>query len=245
MLTRREAIKRLSLSAAAVAVAPWAPAQTGISQFPEPPAPADPHSLPPLPYPPEALEPHIDTQTMILHYSKHHGGYVNNLNKALAGYPHLARLSIEELIADIDALPADIRTTVRNNGGGHLNHTIFWNTLSPEGGGEPAGMLREAIDRELGGFESFRDALTRAALSVFGSGWAWLSLDTDGRLNVETTPNQDTPLMFGRQPLFGIDVWEHAYYLKYQNRRAEYVQAIWNIVYWPAVAARYERFKKS
>lgn len=247
MMTRRQALLAASLSSIAAVAARWMPgtarAQSdGAPLVPQPPptlSTSASYSLGPLPYGPEDLEPHIDAATMTIHYGKHHAAYVNNLNKAVSAHPDLAALSVEDLIRDLNALPEDIRVAVRNNGGGHANHTLFWNTLSPAGGGEPSGALAEAIDRQLGGFEAFKDALTRAALSVFGSGWAWLSLDAEKNLVVESLPNQDSPLMFGRTPLFGIDVWEHAYYLKYQNRRGEYVKAIWNIVNWPAIDARY------
>lgn len=247
MLSRREAIRTITLTSAAALAARLgigaARAQTDGAPLVPPPAPSAPAAAPfalgPLPYAPEALEPHIDAATMQIHYGKHHAAYVNNLNKAVAAYPALQSLSVDALIRDLDALPEDIRITVRNNGGGHANHTLFWNCLSPDGGGEPDGPLAEAIQAELGGFAAFKDALNRAALSVFGSGWAWLSRDADGHLLVEALPNQDSPLMFGRTPLFGIDVWEHAYYLMYQNRRAEYVQAIWNVIHWPAVSQNY------
>ena len=246
MMNRRQALRTLTLATAAAAVSRgWvtrADAQEGAQLVP-PPAPSHganaPFSLGPLPFPPEALEPHIDSQTMELHYGMHHAAYVNNLNKAVSAYPELASKSVEDLIRDLNALPEDIRVAVRNNGGGHANHTLFWNSLSPQGGGEPDGRLGKAIRKDLGGFSDFEDAMTRAALSVFGSGWAWLSLDSDAKLLVESMPNQDSPLMFGRTPLFGIDVWEHAYYLKYQNRRGEYVRAIWNVINWPAIEQRY------
>lgn len=247
MMTRRQALRAVSVSSLAAVAARWLPgrarAQTdGAPLVPQPPPTHSsdaPFTLGPLPYGPEDLEPHIDAATMSLHYGKHHAAYVNNLNKAIAAYPALASMSVEDLIRDLNALPEDIRMTVRNNGGGHANHTLFWNTLSPNGGGQPEGALAEAIDAQLGGFDSFKDALTRASLSVFGSGWSWLSLDAEKNLVVESLPNQDSPIMFGRTPLFGIDVWEHAYYLKYQNRRGEYVKAIWNVVNWPAISARY------
>jgi Fe-Mn family superoxide dismutase len=249
MLTRREALRLFSVGSVAAVASEWltyhanALSQSALDVASDATRPAtltgDLFTLAPLPYEPEALEPYIDAMTMSIHYGKHHAAYVNNLNKAIAAYPALAGHSVEDLIRDLNALPEDIRISVRNNGGGHANHTLFWKTLSPTGGGAPDGALGAAIDAELGGFEAFRDALTRAALSVFGSGWAWLSLDSDGRLLVESLPNQDSPIMFGRTPLFGIDVWEHAYYLKYQNRRAEYVNAIWNVINWPAVESIY------
>lgn len=244
-VTRREALRSAGLTLIAALAGTRTLRAFGqatgepLAPQPTPSTPEAPFSLDPLPYPPDALEPYIDTMTMSIHYGKHHAAYVNNLNKALSAYPHLASRSLEDLLRNLDELPDDIRTTVRNNGGGHANHTLFWNTLSPNGGGEPAGALMEAINTQLGGFASFKDALTRAALTLFGSGWAWLSLDSDKRLVVEALPNQDNPMMFGRIPLFGIDVWEHAYYLKYQNRRAEYVAAIWNIIHWPVIERAY------
>lgn len=248
MLSRRDALRALTLTSVAAVAARWIPGSAhaqsndGAPLIPPPPATPSggyPFSLGPLPFPPEALEPHIDTRTMELHYGKHHAAYVNNLNKAISAYPDLASRSVSELIRDLDALPEDIRTAVRNNGGGHANHTLFWNSLRPAAEGEPEGQLAKAIHSELGGFNDFKDALSSAAMSVFGSGWAWLSLDADGKLQVESLPNQDSPLMFGRKPILGIDVWEHAYYLKYQNRRAEYVKEIWSVIDWPAVSLRY------
>jgi len=195
--------------------------------------------LPPLPYPYNALEPYIDEMTMRLHHDAHHATYVNNVNQALANYPDLAALPIEELMRNLDRVPENIRTTVRNNGGGHANHSLFWVIMSPQGGGQPSGELAEAINRTFGSFDNFKQQLTQAALTRFGSGWAWLSVDANGNLVVESTPNQDTPLMEGRTPILGVDVWEHAYYLKYQNRRNEYVAAWWNVVNWPEVERRY------
>ena len=197
------------------------------------------YELPPLPYPYNALEPHIDEMTMRIHHDAHHATYVNNVNQALANYPDLAALPIEELMRNLDRVPENIRTTVRNNGGGHANHSLFWVIMSPNGGGQPGGELAEAINRTFGSFDNFKQQLTQAALTRFGSGWAWLSVDANGNLVVESTPNQDTPLMEGRTPILGVDVWEHAYYLKYQNRRNEYVAAWWNVVNWPEVERRY------
>jgi Fe-Mn family superoxide dismutase len=197
------------------------------------------YELPPLPYPYNALEPYIDEMTMRLHHDAHHATYVNNVNQALANYPDLAALPIEELMRNLDRVPENIRTTVRNNGGGHANHSLFWVIMSPQGGGQPSGELAEAINRTFGSFDNFKQQLTQAALTRFGSGWAWLSVDANGNLVVESTPNQDTPLMEGRTPILGVDVWEHAYYLKYQNRRNEYVAAWWNVVNWPEVERRY------
>jgi Fe-Mn family superoxide dismutase len=195
--------------------------------------------LPDLPYAYDALEPHIDARTMEIHHTKHHAGYVSKLNAALEGYPDLQSKSIEELLADLNAVPEAIRTAVRNSGGGHANHSLFWAIMSPSGGGEPNGSLASALGRSFGEFGAFRDAFSQAALSVFGSGWAWLVVDNGG-LRVVTTPNQDTPLSQGATPIMGLDVWEHAYYLKYQNRRADYVKAWWNVVNWSAVSRNLE-----
>lgn len=198
------------------------------------------HELPELPYPADALEPHIDAQTMEIHHGRHHAAYVNNLNAALEGHADLQAKSVEDLIADLDAVPEDIRTAVRNNGGGHANHTLFWQTMSPNGGGEPTGALAEAINSTFGSFDAFKDAIAKAAGGRFGSGWAWLVQKADGSLAVTSTPNQDSPIMEGDTPLVGVDVWEHAYYLKYQNRRPDYVQAWFNVIDWDAVAQRYK-----
>lgn len=204
-----------------------------------------PHVLPALPYSVDALEPHIDAQTMDIHHSKHHQTYVNNLNAALQGTPH-AETNVEQLIADIESLPQSMQAPVRNNGGGHANHSLFWTVMAPAskgGGGEPDGALGEAIARELGGLESFKDAFTKAALTRFGSGWAWLVVNAQGALAVESTANQDSPLMrgiaSGNTPILGLDVWEHAYYLRYQNRRPEYIAAFYNVISWAEVARRY------
>jgi Fe-Mn family superoxide dismutase len=196
------------------------------------------HTLPDLPYPYNALEPHIDARTMEIHHGKHHAGYVNNLNAALEGHPELATKKLSELLADLSAVPEAIRTAVRNNGGGHANHSLFWQSLSPKGGGTPTGALAAAIDRDLGGFEAFKGTFAKAAATRFGSGWAWLSV-VNGKLEVSSTPNQDTPLMDGKSPILGLDVWEHAYYLHYQNRRPDYVAAWWNLVDWNTVAKRF------
>jgi Fe-Mn family superoxide dismutase len=198
------------------------------------------HTVPPLPYEFSALEPHIDTQTMQIHHGKHHQAYVTNLNTALAKHPDLFTRSLDELLRDIPSVPEDIRTTVRNNGGGHHNHSLFWTVLAPPGtGGEPAGSLGSALDRTFGDFAKFKETFTTAATSQFGSGWAWLTV-TDGALEVSGRPNQDSPLMDAKIPILGLDVWEHAYYLKYQNRRPDYVTAWWNVVNWKEVAQRYD-----
>lgn len=200
--------------------------------------------LPPLPYAEDALEPHIDARTMSIHHDKHHAAYTNNLNGALEGHDDLAGKSIEELLGNLDAVPESIRTTVRNNGGGFSNHNLFWEIMGPHGGGEPTGALAAAIDKAFGGFAAFKEQFAKAAATRFGSGWAWLYVDKNGELVVGSTPNQDTPLMEGNTPILGLDVWEHAYYLNYQNRRPDYVSAWWNTVNWDAVAAKYKAAKK-
>lgn len=199
------------------------------------------HTLPPLPYPYDALEPYIDAQTMEIHHTRHHQAYVNNLNAALEKYPELQDVPVETLLRNLPSIPEDIRETVRNNGGGHLNHSMFWTLMKPGGGGEPTGALAEAIAKAFGSFANFKDLFTKAAMGRFGSGWAWLSMTAFGKLVVHSTPNQDSPVMEGLIPLLGLDVWEHAYYLKYQNRRADYVQAWWNVVNWDQVAANYAK----
>ncbi|WP_376791029.1 superoxide dismutase [Thermoflexus sp.] len=199
------------------------------------------HTLPPLPYPYDALEPYIDAQTMEIHHTRHHQAYVNNLNAALEKYPELQDVPVEILLRNLPSVPDDIRETVRNNGGGHANHSLFWTVMKPGGGGEPGGALAEAIAKAFGSFANFKDLFTKAAMGRFGSGWAWLSMTAFGKLVVHSTPNQDSPLMEGLIPLLGLDVWEHAYYLKYQNRRADYVQAWWNVVNWDQVAANYAK----
>ena len=203
------------------------------------PNPAGPYTLPPLPYAYEALQPHIDAETMRIHHDKHHQAYITNANKLLADQPELAKLSPEELLANLDKAPEAIRTGLRNNVGGHLNHSQFWLMMSPDGGGEPTGELAEAIKKDFGSFDEFKKQLTDAALKRFGSGWAWL-VEKDGKLSIISTPNQDPPLLEGKTALLGIDVWEHAYYLKYQNRRAEYIAGWWNVVNWPYVAKLYD-----
>ncbi len=195
--------------------------------------------LPPLPYEKSALEPNIDAQTMEIHHDKHHAGYVNNLNKALEGHPELQSKSLEDLLGSIDSLPENIRTAVRNNAGGHANHSLFWQIMSPNGGGQPTGDLATAINSSFGSFDNFKQQFTAAAGGRFGSGWAWLLVGSDGSLSITSTPNQDSPLMEGKKPILGLDVWEHAYYLKYQNRRPDYIAAWWNVVNWPEVAKRY------
>ena len=203
-----------------------------------------PFELPPLPYAYNALEPHVDAQTMRIHHDKHHGTYVTNLNKALESAPNLQGKTIEALLTDLDAVPENIRMAVRNNGGGHYNHTMFWEIMKPGGGTSPGGGLAAAITAAFGSLDKMKEAINSAGAGRFGSGWAWLVLDKDGKLAVTSTPNQDTPLAAGQKPVMGVDVWEHAYYLKYQNRRADYLQAWWNTVNWTEVAARYEKAKK-
>ncbi|HOP77699.1 MAG TPA: superoxide dismutase [Thermogutta sp.] len=197
------------------------------------------YELPALPYAYDALEPHIDARTMEIHHTKHHQAYITNVNKAIAG-TEWEKLAVEDLVAAIHRVPEQIRTVVRNHGGGHANHSLFWTVIGPNGGGEPKGKLAQAIERELGGFEKFRAAFTAAAMGRFGSGWAWLSVDPNKRLVIEDTPNQNSPLMHGHIPILGIDVWEHAYYLKYQNRRNEYVEAFYHVINWGEVLRRYE-----
>ncbi len=199
------------------------------------------YTLPPLPYDSGALEPHIDARTMEIHHGKHHQAYINNLNAALKDHPDHQGKPIEQLIAGLDALPEGIRTAVRNNGGGHANHSLFWQIMKPQGGGEPTGALAQAITSEVGGFAAFKEAFTKAATTRFGSGWAWLVVGKDGKLAVTSTPNQDSPIMEGLTPLLGLDVWEHAYYLNYQNRRPDYITAWWNTVNWEEVGRRYQQ----
>ncbi|MGN4983027.1 superoxide dismutase [Aeromonas dhakensis] len=197
------------------------------------------HTLPALAYAYDALEPHIDALTMEIHHSRHHQTYINNLNAALADHPELAALPVEELLARFDSLPVQVQGAVRNHGGGHANHSLFWRVMSPQGGGEPTGELAAAIQRDLGGLEAFKQAFTQAALSRFGSGWAWLVVDGSGKLQVVSSANQDSPLQDGLVPILGLDVWEHAYYLKYQNKRPDYIAAFYKVIDWNEVARRY------
>jgi Fe-Mn family superoxide dismutase len=199
------------------------------------------HELPPLPYAYDALEPHIDQQTMTLHHDKHHQAYVNNLNAALEKYPDLQNKSPEELIRDLNSVPDDIRAAVRNNGGGHVNHTMFWQIMGPNGGGEPTGALADAITQAFGSFEDFKKQFNDAGVKRFGSGWAWLVRNSSGQLQIVSTANQDNPLSECHFPILGNDVWEHAYYLKYQNRRPDYLAAWWNVVNWEEVSRRFEQ----
>jgi superoxide dismutase, Fe-Mn family len=237
MMTRRQAIKTTALVTAAVAAVPGAIAQPAPAA-----AQAGPFTLPPLPYAFDALEPYIDAQTMEIHHDRHHAGYVANLNKAVYGRQDVRSDSVEDLLKDSNAVPEAIRTAVRNNGGGHYNHSLFWEMMKKGGSSDPTGELDHAMNTGFGSLNAFKQQFSQAATKVFGSGWAWLVLD-GGQLKIETVPNQDTPLSAGRQPLLGIDVWEHAYYLKYQNKRAEYITAWWNVVNWDFVAERYAKAK--
>jgi superoxide dismutase, Fe-Mn family len=198
------------------------------------------YELPPLPYPFDALEPHIDAKTMEIHHDKHHQAYITNANNVLKDYPQLAAKPVEELIADLSAVPEAIRTAVRNNAGGHANHSFFWLILGPNAGGSPKGRLADAITSTFGSFDQFKEKFQAAGAGRFGSGWAWLVINKAGSLEISSTPNQDSPIMDGLKPVFGVDVWEHAYYLKYQNRRPDYLKAVWNVINWDAVG---EHFK--
>jgi superoxide dismutase, Fe-Mn family len=195
------------------------------------------HQLPPLPYAFDALEPHIDAKTMEIHHGKHHQAYVTNLNAALEKHPELQSKTVEELVSGINSVPEDIRTAVRNNGGGHINHTMFWQIMAPNAGGAPTGAIADAISSTFGGFDAFKDQMNKGGAGRFGSGWVWL-VSSGGKLAIESTANQDSPLMDGKKPIFGIDVWEHAYYLKYQNRRPDYLAAWWNVVNWAEINKR-------
>jgi len=196
------------------------------------------HQLPPLPYDYNALEPHIDTQTMQIHHDKHHAAYVTNLNAALEKQAALQSKSVEDLLRNLSQVPEDVRTAVRNNGGGHMNHTMFWQIMGPKAGGAPTGALGDAIGSAFGGFDAFKEQFAKAGVGRFGSGWAWL-INTNGKLSIESTANQDNPIVEGKKAILGLDVWEHAYYLKYQNRRADYIAAWWNVVNWSEVAKRF------
>jgi Fe-Mn family superoxide dismutase len=257
MMTRRHALKTAALASAACAALPHT-----IAQAQPAPAAAGPFTLPPLPFAYDALEPHIDARTMEIHHDRHHKAYVDNLNKALADAPDVTKKSVEDLLRDLSSVPVKIRPAVRNHGGGHYNHSLFWQMLWKDGGGEPKGELAKAIEGGFGNFAGFKAKFTEAAMKVFGSGWAWLVLDGK-EPKIESTPNQDSPISpslepteindnLGRkltmihhsqQPLLGVDVWEHAYYLKYQNKRADYIAAWWNVVNWDFVAERYAKFK--
>ncbi|TDL82285.1 superoxide dismutase SodA [Peribacillus frigoritolerans] len=200
------------------------------------------YELPQLPYAYDALEPHIDKETMNIHHTKHHNTYITNVNAALEGHDDLLSKSVEDLVANLDAVPETARTAVRNNGGGHANHSLFWTILSPNGGGAPSGELADKINSKFGSFETFKEEFAKAGATRFGSGWAWLVVN-NGELEVTSTPNQDSPLMEGKTPILGLDVWEHAYYLNYQNRRPDYISSFWNVVNWEEVTRRYEEAK--
>src|ERR1700679_2856206 len=202
------------------------------------------YTLPPLAYPYNALEPHIDARTMEIHHTKHHQAYINNVNNAIKGKADLESKSVEELIANMNAIPEDIRNVVRNNGGGHANHTFFWTIIGPNAGGQPKGNVAAAINAAFGSFDTFKEKFAQAATTRFGSGWAWLTVVKDGKLEIFSSPNQDSPLMEGKTPILGIDVWEHAYYLHYQNRRPDYIAAFWNVVNWQEVEKRFNAVKK-
>lgn len=199
---------------------------------------------PALPYAVDALEPYIDAKTMTVHHDGHHVAYTNNLNNALEGHPDLQSKSAEELLANLSSVPENIRATVRNNGGGHVNHSLFWTIMSPQGGGVPTGKLADAINQTFGSFDKFKEEFAKAAATRFGSGWAWLVVDKSGKLAVVSTANQDNPLSDGQTPIFGLDVWEHAYYLKYQNKRADYIGAFWHVVNWPQVVTNFDKAVK-
>jgi superoxide dismutase, Fe-Mn family len=258
MITRRHAIKT-TLTALAAGLASDQLTPT-VAQAQAPANPTGPHTLAPLPYPADALEPHIDARTMEIHHGRHHAAYVNNLNRALADQTALAAKPLEALLRDLSAVPESIRTTVRNNGGGHYNHALFWQIMSPKGGGEPKGELAQAINQAFGGFAAFKEEFSKAAVGQFGSGWAWLCWRGGAKkLTVEASPNQDSPTMqqampevmrqrYGLTapvPILGVDVWEHAYYLKYQNRRADYVAAFFNVIDWDQVADRFQKAQRN
>jgi Fe-Mn family superoxide dismutase len=202
------------------------------------------YTLPPLAYAYNALEPHIDARTMEIHHTKHHQAYINNVNKALEGKADLANKSVEDLISNMNAIPEDIRNVVRNNGGGHANHTFFWTIIGPNAGGQPKANVAAAINAAFGSFDTFKEKFGAAATTRFGSGWAWLTVGKDGKVEISSSPNQDSPLMDGKTPILGIDVWEHAYYLHYQNRRPDYIAAFWNVVNWVEVEKRFNAVKK-
>jgi len=239
MMNRRQAIKTTALASAAFATLPGAMAQTNSSA---PAAAGGPFTLPPLPYAYDALEPHIDAHTMEIHHDRHHAAYVANLNKAVANIDIGGKLTVEELLKDLNAVPENIRAAVRNNGGGHYNHSLFWLMMKKDGGGEPTGDLAKAIDASFGNFGAFKEKFTEASTKVFGSGWTWLVADS-GKLKIVSTPNQDTPLSTGQIPFLGLDVWEHAYYLKHQNKRVDYIADWWNVVNWDFVSECYAKAK--
>ncbi|WP_448514465.1 superoxide dismutase [Parathermosynechococcus lividus] len=234
ILSRRQTL-RLFFSATTLTLLPTSPAWAQDSP--------EPYTLPPLPYPYDALEPYIDAETMELHHDKHHAAYVKTLNRALAPYRQWQQLPIEDLLGHLGQLPTAIQTTVRNHGGGHANHSLFWQSMSPAGGGEPTGALADDIAATFGSFSEFQDQFQTAGLRQFGSGWVWLVLTPENRLKIYTTPNQDSPLMRGDIPLLGNDLWEHAYYLTYRNRRDQYLEAWWQVVNWPWLGDRYAQYR--
>jgi superoxide dismutase, Fe-Mn family len=245
MISRRQAIKTVLGTAAIASVLPLA---KSFGQDKKPAAPAEvvpegPFKLPALGYALDALEPHIDAKTMEIHHGKHHAAYVKNLNVALKDHADLQKKSIEDLVKGWESLPEAIKSPVRNNGGGHYNHSLFWQMLSKTGGGAPKGDVASAIDKKFGSYGKFQEEFTKAATKVFGSGWAWLSVDAKKELIIESTPNQDSPITKGNVPLLGVDVWEHAYYLKYQNKRADYVAAFYNVINWDFVTERLKQAK--
>ena len=243
MMTRRQALKRTALVTAVCATGAalhstraQSTAGTVVGA-----GATGPFTLPPLPYAFDALEPHIDAVTMQIHHDKHHAAYVANLNKAVAGLPELGKRPVEELLRDLSAVPEKIRAAVRNQGGGHYNHTLFWQMMRKDGGGQPSGELLKGLEKRFGSFAVFKEELTKAALGQFGSGWAWLVVGADKQLGIEATPNQDSPISQNKLPLLGVDVWEHAYYLKYQNRRPDYVAAFFQVIDWDFVGERYSK----
>jgi superoxide dismutase, Fe-Mn family len=241
MMSRREAVKEIA-KVAAVTTAAASIVPAAAQPAAPAPAPAGPYTLPPLPYALDALEPVIDARTVEIHHGKHHATYVANLNKAVADHPELHKKTVDELLRDLTAIPESIRTAVRNHGGGHANHCFFWSVMARNGGGQPKGELAKAIDKKFGSFGGFQEQFTKAATTQFGSGWAWLTLDERRELRIEQSPNQDTPWSAGRRPLLTIDVWEHAYYLKYQNRRADFITAFYQLINWEALSENYRKF---
>lgn len=244
-LNRRHFLGLLGAGTGAIAASIYAPRFAWAADPAAKPAASGAFTLPPLPYAYNALEPYIDERTMQFHHDKHHAGYVKSLNDAIEKHPELKGKTAEDLIRNLNDVPEDIRTTVRNNGGGHLNHTMYWEIMGPKAGGEPTGALAAAIQKDFGSFAEFKKQFNEAGTKRFGSGWAWLVQTKDGKLQVTSTPNQDNPLMEGLYPIMGNDVWEHAYYLVYQNRRADYLQAWWNVVNWNAVSDRFKLAKAS
>ena len=243
MMTRRQALKATALASAVCATTTTLRMAMAQPALPSPTAAGapGPFALPPLPYAFDALEPHVDALTMQIHHDKHHATYVANLNKAVAEFPDLGKQRVEDLVRNLNAAPEKVRAAIRNHGGGHYNHTLFWQMMKKDGDGQPSGELLKGVEKRFGSFAAFKDELTKAALGQFGSGWAWLVLDAGKQLGIQSTPNQDSPITQDHQPLLGIDVWEHAYYLKYQNRRPEYVAAFLQVIDWDFVSERYKQ----